>query len=69
MLTTRWPHPPSMAPSGATTSAAFISPDVVNAAVVANRSEIPPASGEHYVAFVDVAGGTGGDSYTAASRP
>ena len=45
---------------------AFISPDVVNAAVVANRSEIPPASGEHYVAFVDVAGGTGGDSYTAA---
>ena len=45
---------------------AFISPDVVNAAVVKNRSEIPPASGEHYVAFVDVAGGTGGDSYTAA---
>lgn len=51
---------------------AFISADVVDAAVVQNRTEIPPASGEHYVAFVDVAGGTGGDSYTAAvahSRP
>ena len=45
---------------------AFISPDVVNRITVANRTEIPPEAGITYTAFVDVGGGTGGDSYTAA---
>jgi len=44
----------------------FTSADVIDAAVVANRVELTPTSNEDYVAFVDVAGGTGGDSYTAA---
>ena len=45
---------------------AFISADVVNRITVTNRTEIPPEAGITYTAFVDVGGGTGGDSYTAA---
>ena len=45
---------------------AFISADVVNRVTIQNRTEIPPEAGIHYTAFVDVGGGTGGDSYTAA---
>lgn len=45
---------------------AFISADVVNRVTIANRIEIPPEADIHYTAFVDVGGGTGGDSYTAA---
>ncbi len=45
---------------------AFISADVVDRVTVQNRTEIPPEAGVTYTAFVDVGGGTGGDSYTAA---
>ena len=45
---------------------AFISADVVNRVTIQNRTEIPPEAGINCTAFVDVGGGTGGDSYTAA---
>jgi len=39
----------------------FISREVVDASVVANRFELPPASGVRYVAFVDPSGGSSDD--------
>ncbi|MGH7194598.1 MAG: hypothetical protein ACREJM_13860, partial [Candidatus Saccharimonadales bacterium] len=45
--------------------ASFIQREVVDAAVVPGRYELPPGS-EHYVGFADAAGGSGADSYTAA---
>ena len=45
---------------------AFISVDVVNRITISGRTETPPETNVQYTAFVDVAGGTGGDSYTAA---
>ncbi len=45
---------------------AFIAGEIVDRVTVANRTEIPPEAGITYTAFVDVGGGTGGDSYTAA---
>ena len=45
---------------------AFIAGEIVDRVTVMNRTEIPPEAGITYTAFVDVGGGTGGDSYTAA---
>jgi hypothetical protein len=42
----------------------FISADVVDAAVVSGRFELPRVPGVRYVAFVDPAGGSGGDAMT-----
>jgi hypothetical protein len=44
----------------------FIGPDVLDAIVVPGRHELPPAAGVKYVAFIDPAGGSGGDSFTLA---
>jgi len=44
----------------------FISADVVDAAVVSGRFELPRVPGVRYVAFVDPAGGSGGDAMTLA---
>jgi hypothetical protein len=44
----------------------FINADVVDAAVVSGRFELPPIPGVRYVAFVDPAGGSGGDAMTLA---
>ncbi len=44
----------------------FVSREVVEAAVVPGRHEVPPASDVRYFAFVDPAGGSGGDSFTLA---
>jgi hypothetical protein len=44
----------------------FISADVVDAAVVPGRFELPRVPGVRYVAFVDPAGGSGGDAMTLA---
>jgi hypothetical protein len=45
----------------------YVSPDVVERAVVQGRHEVPPERGRHrYHAFVDPAGGSGGDSMTLA---
>ena len=45
---------------------AFVSQEVVEAAVVSGRRELPPVLGVSYVAFVDPSGGSGGDSFTVA---
>jgi hypothetical protein len=45
---------------------AFVSQEVVEAAVVLGRRELPPVPGVSYVAFVDPSGGSGGDSFTVA---
>ena len=45
---------------------AYVSRDVVMAAVVPGRFELPPTSGTSYVGFADAAGGSGGDSFSAA---
>jgi hypothetical protein len=43
----------------------YVSADVVERAVIHGRVDIPPALGRHrYVGFVDMAGGSGGDSAT-----
>jgi hypothetical protein len=44
----------------------FISADVVDAAVVSGRFELPRVPGVRYLAFVDPAGGSGGDAMTLA---
>jgi hypothetical protein len=44
----------------------FISADVVDAAVVLGRFELPRVPGVRYVAFVDPAGGSGADAMTLA---
>jgi hypothetical protein len=44
---------------------AFVSAEVVDAAIVPGRFEIPPAA-MRYHAFTDPAGGSGGDSFTLA---
>jgi hypothetical protein len=44
----------------------FISHEAVAACVVPGRLELPPVLGRAYVAFVDPAGGSGGDSMTLA---
>lgn len=46
--------------------AAFIDPDAVAAAVVFGRYELPKMAGVQYMGFSDAAGGSGGDSFTAA---
>jgi len=46
--------------------AAFVSRDVVAAATVPGRYELPPVDGIHYVGFADASGGSGQDSFTAA---
>lgn len=44
----------------------FIADEALSAATVTGRLELVPASGVSYVAFVDPAGGSGGDSMTLA---
>lgn len=44
----------------------FVSREVVEAAVVPGRHELPPMSDASYVAFTDPAGGSGSDSMTLA---
>jgi hypothetical protein len=44
----------------------FVSADVVDAVVVPGRHELPPLSSIRYAAFIDPAGGSGGDSFTLA---
>lgn len=44
----------------------YVSREVVDAAVVPGRFELPYVSGPHRVAFCDPAGGSGGDSFTLA---
>ena len=44
----------------------FVTREVVDAAVVPSRHELPPVSDVNYVGFCDAAGGSGGDSFTAA---
>lgn len=46
--------------------AAFVSAEVIAAAVVPGRHELPPVPGVRYFGFVDPAGGGGQDSFTAA---
>lgn len=46
--------------------AAFIDPTVVQNAIVAGVHELEPKTGNYYVGFSDAAGGSGGDSFTAA---
>jgi hypothetical protein len=46
--------------------AAFVSRDVVAAATVPGRFELPPMDGIHYVGFADASGGSGQDSFTAS---
>ena len=45
---------------------AFVSREVAEAAVIPQRWELPPVSGIAYTAGVDVAGGSGSDSFTVA---
>jgi len=42
---------------------AFVSQEVVEAAVAVGRRELPPVPGVSYTAFVDPSGGSGGDSF------
>ena len=44
----------------------LIAPEVIEAATVPHRGRLPPALGIRYHAFVDPAGGSGGDSFTVA---
>jgi hypothetical protein len=44
----------------------FIAREVVEAATVPGRRELPPTAGVSYVAWTDPAGGSGGDSFTLA---
>jgi hypothetical protein len=44
----------------------FLAPEVVDAAVVLGRGELPPMAGRTYVGFADAAGGSGGDSFAGA---
>lgn len=44
----------------------FIDREVIEAAVVPGRREVPPCVGPAYYAFLDFAGGSGGDSATCA---
>jgi hypothetical protein len=44
---------------------AFVSREVVEAAIIPGQYELPPVSGVHYVAFVDPSGGSA-DSFTLA---
>ena len=44
----------------------FVSREAVDKAVVPGRLELPPVRGEHYVGFLDFAGGSGTDSATLA---
>jgi hypothetical protein len=44
----------------------FVSPDTVAACVIPGRHELPRVSGIGYRAFIDAAGGSGGDSMTLA---
>lgn len=44
----------------------FLTPDVLTAAVIPDRDELPPSGSVAYAAFTDPAGGTGRDSYTLA---
>lgn len=44
----------------------FLSVEAIDAVVVPGRFELAPRSGVHYHAFVDPAGGSGADSFTAA---
>ena len=44
----------------------FVSREVVEAAVVPGRRELPPVAGVQYSAFCDPAGGSGTDSFTLA---
>ena len=44
----------------------FVSPEVITAAVVADRHELPPVAEISYTAFLDFAGGSGADSATLA---
>ena len=45
---------------------AYVPMEVVEAAVISGRRELPPVLGVSYVAFVDPSGGSGGDSFTIA---
>lgn len=45
---------------------AFVSREVVEAATIPGRVALPPAGNIAYVGFADAAGGSGGDSFTAA---
>lgn len=44
----------------------FVTREVIDAATVPGRHELPPISGVRYVAFTDPAGGSGTDSFTLA---
>ena len=44
----------------------FINREVVDAATVPGRFELPPAAGTNCIGFADAAGGSGTDSFTAA---
>jgi hypothetical protein len=44
----------------------FVSVEVVEAAIIPGRFEMPKVEGVSYLAFVDAAGGSGGDSMTMA---
>ena len=46
--------------------AGFVTPEAIDALVIPGRYEIPPVSGTRYTAFVDPAGGSGGDSFALA---
>ena len=45
---------------------AFVSRDVVMAAIATGRYELPPHAGTRYIGFADASGGSGSDSFTAA---
>jgi hypothetical protein len=45
---------------------AFVLHEVVEAAIAPGRYELPPMSGTSYIGYADAAGGSGGDSFTAA---
>ena len=45
---------------------AFVSRDVVQAAIAPGRFELPPHASTRYMGFADASGGSGGDSFTAA---
>jgi hypothetical protein len=44
----------------------YVDPNVIEAATIEGRHELPPTAGIRYVAFTDPAGGSGADSYTTA---
>jgi hypothetical protein len=46
--------------------AQFVDPEVVEAAAITGRHELPRVAGAVYVGFTDAAGGSGGDSHTSA---